>query len=118
MSTQQDIYAAGFKNCPPMLNKDNCVPWSSRLLCYAKSKPNGKLIYNSIMNVPYVKRMIPELDDLDREAPVVETFHEQTDDELTKKEVKKMVADDQAIHIILMGLLEDIYAAVDSCETT
>ncbi|GJW51964.1 hypothetical protein Tco_0093315 [Tanacetum coccineum] len=35
-------------------------PWSSRLLRYAKSRPNGKLIYNSIMNGPYVKRMIPE----------------------------------------------------------
>nr|GEV79591.1 hypothetical protein [Tanacetum cinerariifolium] len=32
MSTQQDIYAAGFENRPPMLNKDNYVPWSSRLL--------------------------------------------------------------------------------------
>ncbi|GJZ25088.1 hypothetical protein Tco_0562547 [Tanacetum coccineum] len=30
------------------------------LLRYAKSRPNGKLIYNSIMNGPYVRRMIPE----------------------------------------------------------
>ncbi|GKD22157.1 hypothetical protein Tco_1223860 [Tanacetum coccineum] len=76
MSTQQDIYVAGFENRPPMLNKDNYVPWSSRLLRYAKSKPNGKLIYNSIMNGLYVRRMIPE-----------------------------------------PGVLEDIYAAVDSCKT-
>ncbi|GJS78821.1 hypothetical protein Tco_0044571 [Tanacetum coccineum] len=58
MSTQQDIYAAGSENRPPMFNKDNYVPWSSRLLCYAKSIPNGKLIYNFIMNGPYVRRMI------------------------------------------------------------
>ncbi|GKA22256.1 hypothetical protein Tco_0708218 [Tanacetum coccineum] len=94
MSTQQDIYAAGSENRPPMLNKDNYVLWSSRLLRYAKSKPNGKLIYNSIMHGPY------------------------TDEELTKKEVKQMEADDQAIQTILMGLPEDIYAAVDSYETT
>nr|GEY82869.1 hypothetical protein [Tanacetum cinerariifolium] len=81
MSTQQDIYAAGSKNRPPMLNKENYVPWSSRLLRYAKSKPNGKLIHNSIINGPYIE------------------------------------ADDQAIQTILLGLLEDIYAAVDSCET-
>ncbi|GJS45951.1 hypothetical protein Tco_0596072, partial [Tanacetum coccineum] len=86
MSTQQDIYAAGSKNRPPMLNKDNYIPWSSRLLRYAKSKPN-------------------------------ESTHEQTDDELIKKELKKMEADDQAIQTILMGLPEDIYAAVDSCDT-
>ncbi|GKA75731.1 retrovirus-related pol polyprotein from transposon TNT 1-94 [Tanacetum coccineum] len=90
MSTQQDIYAAGFENRPPMLNKENYVPWSSRLLRYAKSKPNGKLIYNSIMNGPYVRRMIPEPGDPDRKVPVAETFHEQTDDELTDKEVKQM----------------------------
>nr|GEW73686.1 hypothetical protein [Tanacetum cinerariifolium] len=48
MSTQQDIYAAGFENDPPMLNKDNYVSWSSRLFRYAKSKTKGKLIYNSI----------------------------------------------------------------------
>ncbi|GJR09169.1 hypothetical protein Tco_0791821 [Tanacetum coccineum] len=72
-----------------MLNKDNCVPWSSRLLRYAKSRPNKKLIYNSILNGPYVRRMIHEPGDPDREVPVNETFHEQTDEELTEKELKK-----------------------------
>nr|GEY32525.1 hypothetical protein [Tanacetum cinerariifolium] len=62
MSTQQDIYAAGFESRPPMLNKENYVPWSSRLLWYAKSRPNGKLIHNSILNGPYVRKMIPEPD--------------------------------------------------------
>ncbi|GKA99175.1 hypothetical protein Tco_0827112, partial [Tanacetum coccineum] len=71
----------------PMLNKENYVPWSSRLLRYAKSRPNEKLIYNSIMNDPYVRRMIPEPGDADREVLVNETFHEQTDDELTEKEL-------------------------------
>nr|GFA08004.1 hypothetical protein [Tanacetum cinerariifolium] len=85
---QQDIYAAGSESRPPMLNKENYVPWSSRLLRYAKSRPNGKLIHNSIINGPYVRRMIPEPE-----------------------------ADDQAIQTILLGLLEDIYAAVDSCKT-
>nr|GEU96244.1 hypothetical protein [Tanacetum cinerariifolium] len=60
MSTQHDIYAAGSESRPPMLNKENYVPWSSRLLRYAKSRPNGKLIHNSIINGPYVRRMIPE----------------------------------------------------------
>nr|GEX53981.1 ribonuclease H-like domain-containing protein [Tanacetum cinerariifolium] len=55
MSTQQDIYAAGSENRPPMLNKDNYVPWSSCLLCYAKSKPNGKLLVHSIKNGSYVE---------------------------------------------------------------
>nr|GEZ56242.1 hypothetical protein [Tanacetum cinerariifolium] len=84
MSTQQDIYVAGSKSRPPMLNKENYVPWSSRLLRYSKSKPNGKLIHNSILNGPYVRRMIPEPGDVERD-----------------------------VNTILLGLPEDIYAAVD-----
>nr|GEZ94296.1 hypothetical protein [Tanacetum cinerariifolium] len=80
-----------------MLNKENCVPWSSRLLRYVKSRRNGKLIYNSIINGPYVRRMIPEPGDQNREVLVNETFHKQTDDELTEKELKQVEADDQAI---------------------
>nr|GEU71812.1 integrase, catalytic region, zinc finger, CCHC-type, peptidase aspartic, catalytic [Tanacetum cinerariifolium] len=117
MSTQQDIYASGSESHHPMLNKENYVPWSSLLLRYAKSRPNGKLIHNSIINGPYVRRMIPEPGDTNREVPVNETFHVQTDDELTEKELKQIEADDQAIQTILLGLPEDIYAAIDSCET-
>nr|GEZ05943.1 hypothetical protein [Tanacetum cinerariifolium] len=96
-----------------MLNKENYVPWSSRLLHYAKSRPNGKLIHNSIINGPYVRRMIPEPGDTNREVPVTETFHVQTDDELTEKELKQIEVDDQAIQTILLDLPEDIYAVVD-----
>nr|GEV29300.1 hypothetical protein [Tanacetum cinerariifolium] len=100
-----------------MLNKENYVPWSSRLLWYAKSRPNGKLIHNSIINGPYVRRMIHELGDTNQEVLVNETFHVQTDDELTEKELNQIEADEQAIQNILLDLPEDIYAAVDSCET-
>nr|GEX32281.1 hypothetical protein [Tanacetum cinerariifolium] len=48
---------------------------------------------------------------------VPESFHEQTDKELTENDIKRMEADDQAIQTILLGLPEDVYAAVDSCET-
>nr|GEZ67347.1 hypothetical protein [Tanacetum cinerariifolium] len=100
-----------------MLNKENYVPWSSRLLRYAKSRPNGKLIHNSILNGPYVRRMIPEPGDAEHDINVNETFYEQTDDELSEKELKQIEVDDQAIQTILLGLPEDIYAAVNSCET-
>nr|GEZ24682.1 hypothetical protein [Tanacetum cinerariifolium] len=93
---------AGSESRPPMLNKENNVPWSSRLLQYAKSRPNRKLIHNSILNEPYVRRMIPEPGDANREVNVTKTFHLQTDDELFKKELKQNKADDQAIQTILL----------------
>ncbi|GJT04937.1 hypothetical protein Tco_0839399 [Tanacetum coccineum] len=91
-----------------MLNKDNHVPWSFRLLRYAKSKPNGKFLVNSIKNGPYVRRMIHEPGDPNNVPPVAESTHKKTDDELTKKEVKQMEVDDQTIQTILMGLPEDM----------
>nr|GEU31513.1 hypothetical protein [Tanacetum cinerariifolium] len=96
----RDEDRAGSESRPPMLNKENYIPWSSRLLWYAKSRPNGKLIHNSILNGPYVRKIIPK-----------------PDDELFDKELKQIEADDQDIQTILLGLPEDIYAAVDSCET-
>nr|GEY47934.1 hypothetical protein [Tanacetum cinerariifolium] len=61
--------------------------------------------------------MIAEPGDGERDVNVNETFHEQTDDELSERELRQIEADDQAIQTILLGLPEDIYAAVDSCET-
>nr|GFB81368.1 hypothetical protein [Tanacetum cinerariifolium] len=89
-----------------MLNKENYVPWSLRLLQYAKSRPNGKLIHNSIINGPYVRWMILEPGDPNRKVPVNKTFHVQTDDELTEKELKQIEADDQAIQTILLDDLK------------
>nr|GEU49372.1 ribonuclease H-like domain-containing protein [Tanacetum cinerariifolium] len=113
-SESSDDSTSGSESHPPMLNKENYVPWSSRLLPYAKSRPNGKLIHNSILNGPYVRRMIAEPGDGERDVNVNETFHEQTDDELSERELKQIEADDQAIQTILLGLPEEIYAAVFS----
>nr|GEX47904.1 retrotransposon protein, putative, Ty1-copia subclass [Tanacetum cinerariifolium] len=85
---QRFVKSPGSESRPPMLNKDNYVPWSSRLLRYANSRPNGKLIHNSILNGPYVRKMIPELGDVNRD-----------------------------ITTILLSLPEYIYAVVDSSET-
>nr|GEZ88771.1 hypothetical protein [Tanacetum cinerariifolium] len=100
-----------------MLNKDNYVAWPSRIIRYARSRPNGEMIVDSIENGPYVRRMIATLGEPDLPVPVPESLHEQTDEELTKTGIKRMDADDQAIQTILLGLPEDVYAAVDSYET-
>ncbi|GJW80830.1 hypothetical protein Tco_0144805 [Tanacetum coccineum] len=69
-----------------MLNKDNYIPWSSQ-----PSDPN-------------------------RIPPIAKSNHEKTDDKLTEKKAKQMEVDDLIVQTILMGHLEDIYAAVDSCD--
>nr|GEV48563.1 hypothetical protein [Tanacetum cinerariifolium] len=94
MSTQQDIYAASSKNRSPMLNKENYVPWSSHIIRYARSRPNGKMIVDSIKNGPYVRRMITTPGEPNLPVPVPESFHEQTEEELTETDIKRMDADD------------------------
>nr|GEY98873.1 hypothetical protein [Tanacetum cinerariifolium] len=85
---------------------------------YARSRPNGKMIVDSIKNGPYVRRMIATQGEPDLHVPVPKSLHEQTDEELTETDIKQMDADDQAIQTILLGLPEDVYATVDSCETS
>nr|GEX08312.1 hypothetical protein [Tanacetum cinerariifolium] len=90
------VLSQSSENRPPRLNKDSYVPWSSRIIRYARSRPNGEL---------------------DLPVPVPESFHEQTDEELIETDIKRMDADDQAIQTILLSLPEDVYSAVDSYET-
>nr|GEX71850.1 hypothetical protein [Tanacetum cinerariifolium] len=76
------------------------------------------MIVDYVENGPYVRRMIATPGEPDLPIPVLESFHEQTDEELTETDIKRMDADDQAIQTILLGLPEDVYAVVDGCETT
>nr|GEY91294.1 hypothetical protein [Tanacetum cinerariifolium] len=76
---------SGSESRPPMLNKENYVPWSSRLLRYAKSRPNGKLIHNSILNGPYVRKMVPRPGDANREI----TYNQKDVDELIVERLAK-----------------------------
>nr|GEW53134.1 hypothetical protein [Tanacetum cinerariifolium] len=89
-----DIIFGGSESRPPMLNKENYVPWSSRLLRYAKSRPNGKLIHNSILNGPYVRKMIPEPGDANREITEiwlrVQQMMKGSDIEIQAKKAKQM----------------------------
>nr|GEY98712.1 hypothetical protein [Tanacetum cinerariifolium] len=69
------------------------------------------MIVDSIENGPYVRRMIATLGEPDLLVYVPKSFHEQTDEELTENDLKRIDADDQAIQTILLGLPEDVYAA-------
>ncbi|GJV15339.1 hypothetical protein Tco_1360662 [Tanacetum coccineum] len=96
----------------------------TKLVFRNKLDENGVVSRNNVMLVAqgynqqeYIDYVPWSLRDANRAVPVNETLHEQTDDELTEKELKQVEADDQAIQTILLGLPGDIYAAVDSCET-
>nr|GEZ87267.1 hypothetical protein [Tanacetum cinerariifolium] len=56
------------------------------------------------------RRMIATPGELDLPVLVPKSFHEQTDEELTETDIKRIDADDQANQTILLGLPEDVYA--------
>nr|GFC86179.1 hypothetical protein [Tanacetum cinerariifolium] len=45
--------------------------------------------------------MIPKPGDAERDVNMNKTFHEQTDDELSEKELKQIEANDQAIQTVV-----------------
>ncbi|GJW80667.1 hypothetical protein Tco_0144642 [Tanacetum coccineum] len=83
---EKQDHVAGLENRPLILNKDNYIPWLSRLLRFAKIKSNGKLLVKSILEGLYQYRMIKEPGDPDCIPHVLLFSHLQTDDELTTEE--------------------------------
>nr|GEU63024.1 ribonuclease H-like domain-containing protein [Tanacetum cinerariifolium] len=86
-----------------------------QIICYCKSKPNGKILAKSIIEGPYKSRQILEPGNDTLTPPARDTYKLQTKDKLNETEQKQVEADDQAIHILLLGLPSDVYAVVDSC---
>ncbi|GJT05031.1 putative reverse transcriptase domain-containing protein [Tanacetum coccineum] len=91
--------------------------------------PNDFVVYCDVSNQEFRMEALKLLTQQTQQAQVLarigepylpvlvpETFHEQTSKELTENDIKRMDADDQAIQTILLGLPEDVYAAVDSCK--
>ncbi|GJW69198.1 hypothetical protein Tco_0123622 [Tanacetum coccineum] len=82
------IMEAGSKDRPPMLAPGNYVQWKSRIKRYIDTKPNSELIHHCLQNPPYTYQWA---------------------------EKTVLVAEAEAIQIILTGIDNDIYSIVDAC---
>nr|GEX42123.1 hypothetical protein [Tanacetum cinerariifolium] len=126
---------SGADNRPPMLEKDMYDSWKSIMELYMMNKQHERMILESVENEATqadcnVKATNTILQGLPPEVYALVSNHKVAKElweriqllmqgtSLTKQEreidIKWMDADDQAI---LLGLPEDVYAAVDSCET-
>jgi hypothetical protein len=114
MASQQDIHAAGAENRPPMLSKGGSSQWASRMMRYLKSKSNGKLLINSIVNGPFKPIQVLDPGDPNGTLPVQPFYRDQNETEYTEQDRQQIVADDQTFHYIVLGLPETTYATVDS----
>ncbi|GJS76093.1 hypothetical protein Tco_0725974 [Tanacetum coccineum] len=86
-----NIMAAGSRDCPPMLATGRYAQWRSRFLRYIDTRPNGDALKKFILEVETVLNMSPE--------------------NKAHFESKK-----EAIHLILIGIGDEIYSTVDACK--
>ncbi|GKA84101.1 hypothetical protein Tco_0805696 [Tanacetum coccineum] len=115
-----DIMAAGSRDRPLILAMGRYAQWQSRFMRYVDTKPNSEALRKCILEGPYVFSEIkilgqPATDDsptvLERTVP--ETFMN-----ISPENRAHYDAEDEAIHLILTGIGDDINSTVDACKTT
>ncbi|GJZ54936.1 retrovirus-related pol polyprotein from transposon TNT 1-94 [Tanacetum coccineum] len=74
ISNQQTLADSEANERPPMLERGNYIPRESRFRRFLDNKlEDGEQMWNSIQNEPYVRPMIPNLDDTTKQ--ILEPFH-------------------------------------------
>nr|GEY90323.1 hypothetical protein [Tanacetum cinerariifolium] len=102
---------SGADNRPPMLEKDMYDSWKSIMELYMLNRQHGRMILESFKNGPLLWPIVEE-----NGVTKQKKYSELSATEAIQADYD-IEADDQAIQTILLGLPEDIYAAVDSCKT-
>ncbi|GJW04876.1 retrovirus-related pol polyprotein from transposon TNT 1-94 [Tanacetum coccineum] len=108
---QQSLADDGSETRPPMLEKGSYIPWASHFKRYLNRKrANRKWLKKAIDEGPYeFKDFTPS----DSEPP-----RKQTEDDLTRDDLKHYEAEIEAMNLILITAPNDIYNFVDACTTT
>ncbi|GKC19682.1 hypothetical protein Tco_1021832 [Tanacetum coccineum] len=88
-----NIMTAGSRDRPPMLAMGRYAQWQSRFLRYIDTSPNGDALRKCILEA-------------------VETILTMSPENKAHYESEK-----EAIHLLLTGIGDEIYSAVDACKT-
>ncbi|GJU53246.1 hypothetical protein Tco_1226960 [Tanacetum coccineum] len=114
-----DIMAAGFRECQPMLVTGRSAQWQSRFLRYVDTKPNKKELRQCIFDGPYVMNEItvPGKPATTTEEAIPEHTIVETYKNTTPKKRAYFDVEAEEIHMILSGIGDDIYSTVDACTT-
>ncbi|GJS70702.1 hypothetical protein Tco_0703543 [Tanacetum coccineum] len=117
------IMKGGGKDCPSMLAPGNYFQWKSRIKRYIHTKSNHELIHLCLKNPPYQYKFLTTY----ANATLVTLSNEGTSQQQQRGEVmetfasvpediqKWIIAEAEAVQIILMRIDNDIYSTVDAC---
>ncbi|GJR05716.1 hypothetical protein Tco_0528700 [Tanacetum coccineum] len=107
MSTDKESSAAGTDNRPLILVESDYESWKIRIERYIRGKPLGKLIWRSIQNRPTPHPQITVTEG--QGDATVQVKRDKRDEEFTKIENNKELADIQATNILSQGLPRHVF---------
>ncbi|GKA47524.1 hypothetical protein Tco_0740407 [Tanacetum coccineum] len=107
MTTSKDIASTG----SPMLYQGGYIQWAQRVIKFIDKKPNEELLLNSILKGPY-KLVDGTTDPHTHSSTRFETLAN-----LTKEEKEQVQTDKQVINIIFLGVDNDVFSTIESCES-
>ncbi|GJX76407.1 hypothetical protein Tco_0323218 [Tanacetum coccineum] len=114
-----NIMAAGSRDRPPMLATGRYAQWQSRFMRYVDTKPNGEALRKFILQGPYKLSTvtIPGQPATNESLEVEEQTVLETFSNIRPENKAHYDAEKEAIHLILTGIMDDIYSTVDACKT-
>nr|GEW08197.1 retrovirus-related Pol polyprotein from transposon TNT 1-94 [Tanacetum cinerariifolium] len=119
LQMHNNIMAAGSKDRPPMLAPGRYTQWRSRFLRYVDTRPNGEALRKCILSGPYKPStvLVHDVEATDNSPAVAEHTTLETPVNMSPENKAHFLREEEAIHLILTGIGDDIYLIVDACQT-
>ncbi|GJV68644.1 hypothetical protein Tco_1484153 [Tanacetum coccineum] len=111
--------AAGSSDRPPMLATGRYAQWRSRFLQYIDTRPNGDALRKCILKGPYTPTIVttPTVPATEDSSVVPEQTTVETSMNMTPENRAHFESEQEAIHLILTGIGDEIYSTIDACQT-
>nr|GEV75584.1 retrovirus-related Pol polyprotein from transposon TNT 1-94 [Tanacetum cinerariifolium] len=110
--------AAGSRDRPPMLALGRYPQWRSRFLRYVDTRPNGEALRKCILSGPYKPTtvLVQAVKATDDSPAIPKHTTVETPMNMYPENKAHYLAEKEAIHLILIGIRDDIYSTVDACQ--
>nr|GEW63528.1 hypothetical protein [Tanacetum cinerariifolium] len=114
-----NIMAVGSRDRPPMLAIGRYLQWRSRFLRYIDTRPNGDALRKCILSGPYKPTtvLVQAVDATDDSLAIPEHTTFETPMNMSPEKKAHFQAEKEAIHLILIGIRDEIYSTIDACQT-
>ncbi|GJY48861.1 hypothetical protein Tco_0438817 [Tanacetum coccineum] len=113
-----NIMASSSRDHLPMLGTGRYAQWQSRFLRYIDTRPNGDALRKCILQGPYTPSIvtIPVVPATDNTPVVPERIAVETILNMSPKNKAHYKSEKEAIHLLLIGIGDEIYSTVDACK--